>query len=190
MSIDAHPVRESNHGSPVPVRAAMVAGWPGSRIRFLGEGVRHPCAERGRRVLAAVLILTLLPALAPYAIVGDAIPVPLAGAQGDPARGRAIASDPRRGLCTLCHAGLGGRAEGDVGPNLAGIGARLSPGQIRLRLVDGRVLNPDTIMPSYYRVEGLDRVGAAWRGRPILEADEIEDVIAYLATLRGGEETR
>nr|WP_043753013.1 sulfur oxidation c-type cytochrome SoxX [Methylobacterium nodulans] len=136
------------------------------------------------------MLLTLLPALAPATIEGDAIPEPLAGARGDPVRGRAIATDPRRGLCTLCHAGLGGRAEGDVGPNLARVGARLTPGQLRLRLVDGRVLNPDTIMPSYYRVEGLTRVGAAWRGKPILEADEIEDVIAYLATLRGEGETR
>ena len=141
-------------------------------------GSRH-----GTPALAA-LLLTLLPALAPATIEGDAIPEPLAGARGDPVRGRAIATDPRRGLCTLCHAGLGGRAEGDVGPNLARVGARLTPGQLRLRLVDGRVLNPDTIMPPYYRTDGLHRVAPTLRGKPILNAEQIEDVVAFLMTLR------
>lgn len=121
------------------------------------------------------------------------MPAPLTTVPGDPARGRAIATDPRRGLCTLCHAGLGGpagRPEGDVGPSLAGVGERLSPGRLRLRLVDGRLLNPDTIMPSYGRVDGRDRVAAPFRGRPILEAQEVEDVIAYLGTLRGEGGTR
>ncbi|GJD51522.1 hypothetical protein OPKNFCMD_4277 [Methylobacterium crusticola] len=140
---------------------------------------------RARRCLAVLLALTQ-PALAPYTVAGDAIPEPLAGAAGDPRRGAAIARDARKGLCNLCHAGLGGRPEGDLGPNLAAAGARLTAGQLRLRLVDGRVLNPDTLMPSYYRVDGSDGVASAWRGRPILDAGEIEDVVAYLATLRGG----
>ncbi|WP_018263078.1 sulfur oxidation c-type cytochrome SoxX [Methylobacterium sp. WSM2598] len=174
-----------------PPRDPIRRPRPGHRPRRRGRCLPARCL--GPRGLAAAFALALLPALAAAAvpaIEGDAIPAPLTGTAGDPARGRAIAIDPRRGLCTLCHAGLGGRPEGDVGPNLAGIGARLSPGQIRLRLVDGRVLNPDTIMPSYLRVEGLERVAPAWRGRPVLEAQEIEDVIAYLATLRGGGETR
>ena len=136
-----------------------------------------------RRRLPVLLLALGQTAMAPYAIEGDAIPLPLGGATGDAGRGRTIALDTRRGLCTLCHAGLGAPA-GDLGPDLAGVGARLSAGQMRLRLVDGRALNPGTLMPSYYRAEGAERVGAAWAGRPVLEADEIEDVIAYLLTLR------
>jgi sulfur-oxidizing protein SoxX len=71
-----------------------------------------------------------------------------------------------------------------LAPNLAGSGSRWSEGQLRLRLVDAKSFNPATIMPSYYRVDGLVQVGNAWRGKPILSAEQIEDVVAYLATLR------
>ena len=110
----------------------------------------------------------------------------LTGAPGDPARGRAIVLSRQRGLCLLCHAGPfpEERFQGNLAPDLAGVGGRLTGDQLRLRLVDGRRLNPGTIMPSYYRTEGLVRVGPAWQGRPILAAGEIEDVVAFLATLR------
>jgi sulfur-oxidizing protein SoxX len=124
--------------------------------------------------------------LRPFAVVGDAIPAPLTGAPGDAGRGRAIVADRQRGLCLLCHAGPfpEERFQGTLAPDLAGAGARWSVGQLRLRLVDGRRLNPDTVMPSYYRVDGLTRVAPAWRGKPVLTAEEIEDVVAFLATLR------
>src|SRR6185312_6482857 len=77
-----------------------------------------------------------------------------------------------------------GRFPGTIGPDLRGVGARLTPGQMRLRLVDATRLNPDTVMPPYYRVDGLTRVADAQRGKPILTAQEIEDVIAFLATLQ------
>lgn len=127
----------------------------------------------------------------PYRIVGDAIPEPLTGAAGDAGRGRAIVADRSRGLCLLCHAGPfpEERFQGNLAPDLAGIGARRSPAQLRLRLVDGRALNPDTIMPSYYSLAGLTRVGRVWQGRPILGAGEIEDVVAFLASLREHEGT-
>jgi len=123
--------------------------------------------------------------LHPYTIVGDAIPQPLTGAPGDPARGRAIVVS-RAGTCLLCHSGPfpDEKFQGNFSPDLTGSGARWSQGQLRLRLVDAAKLNPDTIMPSYYRVGGLVRVGAAWRGKPILSAEQIEDVVAFLATLR------
>ena len=147
--------------------------------------------RRGRGAALLVLALATPPAragdsLVPAPIVGDAIPASLTGEPGDPARGRAIVADRTRGLCLLCHAGPfpEERFQGNLAPDLAGVGARLSPGQLRLRLVDGRALNPDTIMPSYYSVAGLARVGRAWQGRPILNAAEIEDVVAFLATLR------
>ncbi len=125
-------------------------------------------------------------ALVPYTIVGDGIPAPLAGARGDPARGRAIVANRQVGLCILCHSGPFPevRLQGNLAPDLRGAGKRWSEAQLRLRIVDARRLNPDTIMPPYYRVEGLERVAAAWRGKPILTAAQIEDVVAYLVTLR------
>ncbi|MBN8987141.1 MAG: sulfur oxidation c-type cytochrome SoxX [Rhizobiales bacterium] len=123
-------------------------------------------------------------ALRPYAIVGDAIPEPLT-APGDATRGRALVVE-RTSTCILCHNGPfpEQKFQGDLAPSLAGAGSRWSEGQLRLRLVDGSRLNGATIMPSYYRVDGLTRVGPAWRGKPILSAEQIEDIVAYLVTLR------
>lgn len=120
-----------------------------------------------------------------YAVAGDAIPESLTGVPGDATRGRALVVD-RASTCILCHSGPfpEARFQGDLAPSLAGAGSRWSEGQLRLRLVDASRLNPATIMPSYYRVEGLERVGAAWRGKPILSAEQIEDLVAYLSTLR------
>jgi len=158
--------------------------------------VRRPRPAAGLGfALALVLALTVAAAraeedLRPYAIVGDAIPAALTGTPGDAARGRLIVADRTRGLCLLCHGGPfpEERFQGNLAPDLTGVGSRRSVGELRLRLVDGRVLNPGTIMPSYYTLKGLTRVGAAWRGRPILDAGEIEDVVAFLATLREPEE--
>ena len=124
--------------------------------------------------------------LRPYTIAGDAIPASLTGTAGDPVRGRAIVVDRRLGACLLCHSGpfAEEKFQGTLGPDLSGAGSRWSEGQLRLRLVDPTRLNPDTIMPAYYRVEGFARVGLAWRGKPILTAEQIEDVIAFLLTLR------
>ena len=124
------------------------------------------------------------PALVPYRVAGDAIPEPLA-APGDAARGREVIVG-RDGNCLLCHvvSETGKRFMGDVGPSLAGVGSRLTAGQMRLRIVDTKRLNPNTVMPSYYRVHGLNQVAEPWRGTPILNAQQIEDVIAYLQTLR------
>jgi sulfur-oxidizing protein SoxX len=120
-----------------------------------------------------------------YAIAGDAIPASLTGATGDPVRGRTVVIDRRLGACLLCHTGpfAEEKFQGTLAPDLSGAGSRWSEGQLRLRLVDPTRLNADTIMPAYYRVEGFTRVGLAWRGKPILTAEEIEDVIAFLATL-------
>ena len=124
-------------------------------------------------------------ALRPYTVVGDAIPEPLTNARGDVARGRALVVE-RSSTCILCHSGPfpEQKFQGDLAPDLSGSGSRWSEGQLRLRLVDASRLNAATIMPSYYRVEGLDRVGTTWRGKPILSAEQIEDIVAYLITLR------
>jgi sulfur-oxidizing protein SoxX len=118
-------------------------------------------------------------------IVGDAIPRPLAAEPGDPVRGRSIVVNRDQGGCTLCHEAPGERAFGNIAPTLAGIGAKLSAGQLRLRVADSTRVNPDTPMPAYYRTQGLTQVARAYRGKPILSAQQLEDVVAYLATLKG-----
>lgn len=124
-------------------------------------------------------------ALRPYEVAGDAIPKSLTGTPGDPERGRAIVVK-RENTCLLCHSGPfpDQRFQGDLSPDLKGAGARWSEGELRLRLVDAARLNPATIMPSYYKVDGLTRVAQNFRGKPILTAKQIEDVVAYLKTLK------
>ena len=136
-------------------------------------------------VLFALPVGAKAQALVPYTIVGDGIPASLTGSPGDAARGRALVQD-RASTCLLCHSGPfpENRFQGDLAPDLAGVGRRFSESQLRLRLVDASHFNPLTIMPSYYRVDGLNRVGQNFRGKPILSAAEIEDIVAYLATLR------
>ena len=121
-----------------------------------------------------------------FEVRGDAIPASLTGRPGDPERGREIVGDRRRGLCLLCHTGPfpDAHLQGELAPDLRGAGARLTEGQLRLRIVDMKALNPDSLMPAYYRTDGLRRVGKAWRGRTVLSAEEVEDVVAFLATLR------
>ena len=116
----------------------------------------------------------------------DAIPESLTGAKGDPVRGRAIVASRQVGLCLLCHSGPfpEERFQGNLAPDLRGAGARWSEGQLRLRIVDSSRINPATIMPAYHRSEGLVRVAPAWRGKPVLSAEQIEDVVAFLMTLR------
>ena len=123
--------------------------------------------------------------LASYAVAGDGIPASLTGAPGDGARGRKLVLE-RASTCILCHSGPfpEEKFQGDLAPSLAGAGSRWNQSQLRLRLVDAARFNPDTIMPSYYRVDRLDRVGRNWQSKPILSAEQIEDIVAYLATLR------
>jgi sulfur-oxidizing protein SoxX len=123
--------------------------------------------------------------LRPYSIVGDTIPESLTGAPGDPKRGRAVVVR-RESTCLLCHSGPfpEQRFQGDLAPDLRGVGRRWSDGELRLRLVDAGRLNPATIMPSYYRVDGLNRVALNYKDKPVLTAEQIEDVVAYLKTLR------
>ena len=126
------------------------------------------------------------PTLRPYTVVGDAIPQSLTGAPGNAERGRAIVVNRQVGLCLLCHSGPfpEEKFQGTLAPDLKGAGSRATEGQLRLRIVDASRLNADTIMPPYYRVDGLARVAPAFQGKPILTAEQIEDVIAYLATLK------
>ena len=176
-------------------RAALVPRARGDLCR----GVVQDHHQRGLRVGACVRASRSPPALPrslgadaaqaqlrPFAIVDDAIPQSLTGAPGDPARGRAIVASRQVGLCLLCHSGPfpEERFQGDLAPSLAGAGSRSTEGQLRLRIVDASRLNSATIMPPYYRTDGLTRVAANFRGKPVLTAEQIEDVVAYLTTLR------
>jgi len=131
-------------------------------------------------------LLLVLPFLVAGKALGDeGIPASLTGAKGDPARGRAIVANRQVGLCLLCHTGPfpEERFQGNLAPDLREA-ARLTEAEIRLRLVDPARVNPKTIMPAYYRTEGLTRVAPAYRGKPVLTAEQIEDVVAYLLSLK------
>lgn len=143
------------------------------------------------RRYTAIIALTLFsgcastPALVPYRIVADGVPAALGGLRGDPVAGRAVIAG-RDANCLLCHAvaETGERFMGDLGPPLSGVGARYTAAQLRLRIIDSSRFNTDTVMPSYYRIDGLHRVAENLRGKPILTAQQVEDVVAYLETLR------
>jgi sulfur-oxidizing protein SoxX len=144
----------------------------------------------GRMMVSAALAVGSAPctaqeALVPYTVVGDAIPKSLTGKPGDPENGRAIVVK-RENTCLLCHSGPfpEQRFQGDLSPTLKGTGSRWSEGELRLRMVDASRLNPATIMPSFYRIDGLNRVAQNFRGKPVLTAEQIEDVVAYLMTLK------
>jgi sulfur-oxidizing protein SoxX len=121
-----------------------------------------------------------------YHIIGSAIPEPLMAQPGDPERGRRIALDREGGDCTICHAmPLPQRQfHGTIGPPLDDVGRRYTAGELRLRLVDPKRIMPESIMPAYYKVDSLHHVLERYRGKPILTAQQIEDVVAYLLTLR------
>jgi sulfur-oxidizing protein SoxX len=111
---------------------------------------------------------------------------PLTNSAGDPQRGRAIVANRQQGLCLLCHSAPipEERFQGNLAPDLASVGARLDPAQLRLRMIDSRRINPDSIMPAYFRSTSLTRVGANWQSRTLLDAQQVEDVVAYLVTLK------
>jgi sulfur-oxidizing protein SoxX len=155
-----------------------------------------PGSRRSRRKLSAealgvALLLAAATAqgqgrLVPYTVEGDGIPASLTGHPGDPTKGREIVANRQVGLCLLCHAAPipEERFQGTIGPDLKGVGARLGAAQLRLRVVNPASTNENTVMPSYYRTTGLVRVGRQWRGKPILTAEQVEDVVAYLETLK------
>jgi sulfur-oxidizing protein SoxX len=136
--------------------------------------------------VAMLLGVNVAVAQGSFEVAGDGIAQPLASEPGDAARGRAIVANRQVGLCLLCHTApiAEERFQGTLAPDLAGAGARSTPAQLRLRLADSRRVNPQSIMPAYFRSDGLTRVGKNWQGKTVLGAQQIEDVIAYLVTLK------
>ena len=124
--------------------------------------------------------------IATFAAAGDVIALPLEGRAGDPARGLTVIRDRRTGNCLICHRlALNDEPfQGDIGPSLDGVGRRLTAAQIRLRVIDASRINPATRMPSYYRIDGLVNVAPEYSGLPVLDAQQIEDIVAYLASLK------
>jgi L-cysteine S-thiosulfotransferase len=167
---------------------SLILRCPPGLGRASKDGRTHAVAAALWMLAASAIGVQAQEPLRPYTVVGDAIPASLTGAKGDAAKGRAIVVNRQVGLCLLCHSGPfpEERLQGNLAPDMRGAGKRWNEGQLRLRIVDARRLNPETIMPPYYRIEGLNRVAAPQRGKPILTAEQIEDVVAFLLTLQDG----
>ena len=139
-------------------------------------------------VALAIGALLALPQLSFAQIIwnGDAIPNSLSGQAGDPVKGKAIVTSRQTGLCILCHAGPfpEERFQGNLAPDLRLSVANLSAAQLRARLVDASRFHANTIMPSYFRIDHLNRVAPQFAGKTVLSAQDIEDVIAYLLTIK------
>jgi len=135
------------------------------------------------RFLLALLLLCPTIAQA-WTLEGDRIEQPLTTHAGDATRGEAIVGSRTTGLCMLCHALPGGneRQQGNIGPDLTAVGKRLNEAQLRARMVASREINPASKMPGYFKSEGLINVSPTLHGVPILNAQQIEDVVAYLVT--------
>jgi L-cysteine S-thiosulfotransferase len=142
--------------------------------------------HRAALLLLAALALPAGAQAVAWRTTGDGIAAPLAAEPGDAARGRSIVANRQVGLCLLCHSGPfpEERFQGNLAPPLDGAGARLSAAQLRLRMADSQQFNPVSIMPAYHRTAGLQRVGKQWEGQPVLTAQQVEDVVAFLETLK------
>jgi L-cysteine S-thiosulfotransferase len=144
-----------------------------------------------RLILSAIVCVVVFSSLLTssnahdYTIVDDAIPVSLTGVPGDPVKGKKLAVNRKKGNCLACHAMPIPEQQfhGEVGPDLSGVGSRMTEPELRLRLVNSKALNPDTIMPAFHKV-ALNRVLKKFKGKTILGAQEIEDIIAYISTLK------
>lgn len=142
----------------------------------------------GNKALVLALLLALPAGAEPlvaFEARDGAVTQPLTATPGEAARGRALVQDRGKGNCITCHVlPLPADFMGNLGPPLAGVASRLAPGELRLRVIDSKRINPESNMPSYYRVAGLNGVGRRYAGQPMLTAQEVEDVLAYLLTLK------
>lgn len=140
-----------------------------------------------RCVLAIPLLVALsFSRVTAQEIIAGQIEKPLTAIAGDPQRGRAIVLSRQTGLCILCHSGPfpEERFQGNLAPDLKGSVASLTAAQLRARIVNASYFNPSTIMPAYYQTDHLNRVASKYTGLTILNAQEVEDVVAFLLTLQ------
>ncbi len=150
---------------------------------------KYPTAILGIASLLAAAVMSVnadAQELVKYAVKDqNSIPKSLTGQPGDPESGRKLAIDRKKGNCLACHAMPipDQPFHGGVGPDLAGVGSRYDAGELRLRIVNPKFANPDTIMPAFYRADGLHRVLKGFEGKSVLSAQEVEDIVAYLQTL-------
>jgi sulfur-oxidizing protein SoxX len=124
--------------------------------------------------------------LVEYQINNDAIATSLTGKIGDPVNGKKLATNRKKGNCLACHSmPIPEQAfHGNIGPSLKGISNRYSEGELRLRIVNPKVLNSETIMPAFYKADGFNRVMKKFAGKTIISAQEVEDIVAYLMMLK------
>ncbi len=127
------------------------------------------------------------PGLIPYIIVDEvSIPESLTGVDGDAVKGRKLAINRKKGNCLACHAMPIPEQQfhGETGPSLYGVGNRLSEGELRMQIVNSKVTNEDTMMPAFYRTFGYNSPLKKFVGKTILSTQEVEDIVAYLLTLK------
>ncbi len=163
------------------------------------SGEREEILRTGRYLIPFLGIAGLLAAFAPlsggagaeelvqFAVKdSNSIPQSLTGQPGNPESGRKVAIDRKKGNCLACHVMPVPEQpfHGEVGPDLTGVGSRYDAGELRLRIVNPKFANPDTIMPAFYRADGLHRVLKGFEGKTMLSAQQVEDVVAYLVTLK------
>ncbi|NQV56768.1 MAG: sulfur oxidation c-type cytochrome SoxX [Rhodospirillales bacterium] len=118
--------------------------------------------------------------------VGDGVPKSLTGKAGDAKKGRATSIHRKKGNCLACHSLPAPEQadHGNLGPDLRGVGSRYSAAELRLRIIEAKAVNPDTVMPPFYSTRGLHRVQKQWLGKTLIGAQDVEDIVAYLLTLK------
>ncbi|MDE0532660.1 MAG: sulfur oxidation c-type cytochrome SoxX [Albidovulum sp.] len=154
-------------------------------MRFAGSGFSHSKLKFLKSLFLVLASASWANEPANIRVEDYEIKASLTGQSGIPERGERIVRDADNATCLICHSIPIADAPdpGDIGPPLEGVGSRYSAGELRLRLVDPKALNPDTVMPSYFKIDGLQGVAPEYRGRPIYSAQDIEDVVAFLLTL-------
>ena len=122
-----------------------------------------------------------------YKVVNGTIPKSLTGKSGNAAKGEKLTINRKKGNCLACHA-ISALAKqpfhGNVGPPLNGVGNRLTAAEIRMRIVNPKAVNPNTIMPAFYKSDGFHRLQKKWKGKTIIGAQDVEDIVAYMLTLK------
>lgn len=153
------------------------------------KNIKHGLCTIAMTLISFVIVspASSEPNFYPWKIENYAINEPLGNKKGNAIRGRKIVINSDKGNCLACHSTPIPEESfhGTVGPPLHGVASRLTEGQIRLRVADETKIIPNTIMPGFYKnPKENNRVDDEYWGKPVLNAQEAEDVIAYLMTLK------